>query len=108
LGLSHSKIQEPGCQRRCVVVRPYQDTQQEINRFTRLFENTVNTDELVWHRDAIARNIRVVEGKNWKLQFDNDLPFLLNENQEYHIPANTYHRVIKGDSNLLLDIREVK
>ena len=89
-----------------MVVSPYQDIQQEVNRFTRLFESTVQTDELVWHRDAKPRNIRVIEGKNWKLQFDDDLPFLLNENQEYFIPANTYHRVMKGDSNLLLDVRE--
>lgn len=47
-----------------------------------------------------------MEGEGWKLQFDDTLPKQMKVNENYFIQANTYHRVIKGDSNLILEVKE--
>tara|TARA_B100001248_G_scaffold77408_1_gene55867 strand:- start:1765 stop:2037 length:273 start_codon:yes stop_codon:yes gene_type:complete len=88
------------------VVKPYADKRIHENVFIRTFENNVDSSELVWHRDAKDRNIKVMEGESWKLQFDNALPKQMKVNENYFIPANTYHRVIKGSSNLILEVKE--
>ena len=40
------------------------------------------------------------------LQFDNDLPKKLIIGESVIIPKETYHRVIKGGSNLVVEIQE--
>ena len=90
-----------------MVVKPYSDKRINENVFTRTFENDVESAELVWHRDAKDRNIKVIEGEGWKLQFDDALPRQLKMNEQYFIPANTYHRVIKGGSSLMLEVKEI-
>ena len=89
-----------------MVVKPYADKKINENVFIRTFESDVESTELVWHRDANSRNIKVMEGEGWKLQFDNTLPKQMKVNENYFIQANTYHRVIKGDSNLILEVKE--
>ena len=41
-----------------------------------------------------------------KLQFDDLLPVTLEKNKQYKIPKETYHRILKGKGNLILEIRE--
>ena len=43
----------------------------------RTFSKDVNKLELVWHQDAEDRDIEVLEGEGWQMQFDNELPCLL-------------------------------
>jgi len=45
-------------------------------------------------------------GTGWLLQFDNELPIELVEGEIYTIKKETYHRLIKGDDNLLIEIYE--
>ena len=71
----------------------------------REFSKAVDADELVWHRDREDREVTVVEGTGWLLQMDNQLPVLLSEGETYYIPKNTYHRVIKGKTSLLIEVR---
>ena len=73
----------------------------------RTFSSDVAEDELVWHRDRRDRQVKVIEGKNWKLQLDNELPKMLEYNKTYNIPKQVYHRLIKGDSNLVVEIVEL-
>ena len=72
----------------------------------REFSSSVDSEELVWHRDREDRNVKVRIGKGWQLQMENKLPFDLIPGENYYIPRNTYHRVIKGKSNLVVEIRE--
>lgn len=72
----------------------------------RTFEKEVSESDLVWHRDKSHRLIKVVEGENWKLQFDNSIPFLLEQNMWYNIPSMIYHRLIKGTTNLKILVKE--
>jgi hypothetical protein len=48
--------------------------------------------------------VEVIDGDNWGLQFDNELPIKLVKGESYIIPEGLYHRVIKGDGELKVKI----
>ena len=83
---------------------PYKEVHVSGKLYLREFKSTVNEEELIWHLDKEDRIISVVKGSNWKLQLDNQLPVKLSENKEYHIPKLTYHRLIKGDNDLVIKL----
>ena len=85
--------------------KPYLETTRENTR-RRTFQSTVLEEDLVWHRDHSNRHIYILNGSDWKLQFDNELPFVLERWHTYYIPKKTYHRVIKGKGDLIIDITE--
>lgn len=72
----------------------------------REFDESVDESELIWHRDKKDRTIRVKGGQGWQLQLDNELPKDLVIGEQYTIPKEEYHRVIKGEDNLILEIFE--
>ena len=76
------------------------------NKLIREFSKDSNPDELTWHRDHSNRVVKVIEGSGWLLQIDNQVPALMEMGKQYRIPKNTYHRVIKGSTNLVLEINE--
>lgn len=84
----------------------YVDYDRDGDCWTREFDN--NSDELEWHRDRNDRLIEVIEGTNWMLQFDNDLPFIINKTNTVFIPKETFHRLHSGTDKLVLKIREYK
>lgn len=88
------------------MVNPYEDIVFEEGYFLRTFDSNVEHDELIWHRDKYDREIRVMQGEGWQLQMDNELPIEMKKNKSYYIKAETYHRVIKGNNDLVLEIRE--
>jgi hypothetical protein len=47
-----------------------------------------------------------MKGDKWQFQLDNQLPFELCVGDVFEIPAGVYHRLIKGDSDLKLQICE--
>jgi hypothetical protein len=84
---------------------PYSDKQSD-GSFVRVFDEAIDPMKLIWHRDKKDRNIHVLEGNKWLLQYDNTLPIILKKNEKYFIQAETYHRIIKGNGNLILKIVE--
>lgn len=84
--------------------KPYLENMVSEGVKFRTFDVDVDTDELKWHRDRQDRLVEVIEGENWGLQFDNELPINLVSGQSYIIPEGMYHRVIKGDSELKVKI----
>lgn len=76
------------------------------NKIIREFSSKVNSDELVWHRDRLDRHVYILEGKEWYIQIDNEVPQKLIEGNTYFIPAHNYHRLIKGQGNLKVSITE--
>ncbi len=84
--------------------KPYSENMVSEGVKFRTFDVDVDTDELKWHRDRQDRLVEVIEGENWGLQFDNELPISLVSGQSYIIPEGMYHRVIKGDSELKVKI----
>ena len=74
------------------------------NSNIRTFSKDVNPKDLIWHMDDEDRNIEVLEGKGWKFQRDNELPLELTEGISIFIPQHQVHRVIKGKTDLKIQI----
>ena len=89
-----------------MVVNPYIEHKLNNGKFLRVFKNDVLTEELVWHRDKHNRVVEVVEGIGWELQFEDKLPQALKQGGIYKIPANTYHRIKRGETDLVVKIEE--
>ena len=82
--------------------KPYRDDGD-----LRTFYSTVDSDELVWHRDKQDRQVTVIEGEGWQFQFNGSLPIELREGRMFEIPRDMYHRVIKGKTKLVLRIEKI-
>ena len=84
--------------------RPYQDVYKCDGSFVRVFDSEFDSEELVWHRDKHDRDITVIEGTGWQIQFDDEMPVDINTIKS--IPKMVYHRVLKGEGRLVMEIRE--
>ena len=76
------------------------------NNNIREFSKDVNEMDLVWHQDKEDRKIEVLEGKGWKFQKDNELPFVMKVGDTINIEKMTYHRIHKGQDKLVIEIQE--
>ena len=86
-------------------MKPYKEEKQG-NIIRRTFSHDVPENELVWHRDREDRIVLPLNENDWMVQFDNELPTKLMVGEEYFIPKNVYHRVIKGSGDLMVEIIE--
>jgi len=82
---------------------PYDEEINESYR-VRVFSESIEDEELKWHRDRQDRLVEVIDSKGWELQFDNEIPVKLKKGMNIIIPEGVYHRVIKGDGNLKIKI----
>jgi len=85
-------------------MQPYITTPITETSVIREFSFEVDPMELVWHQDEEDRTIEILEGNGWQLQRDNELPLALQEGDSIFIPMGQIHRVIKGNTNLKLQI----
>ena len=69
-----------------------------------MFSKDVDPMELVWHQDKEDREIEVLEGKGWKVQLDNKLPFELVKGDRIFIIEGRIHRILKGETDLKIKI----
>jgi len=75
----------------------------------RTFNSDLDEEELVWHRDKEDREVILIEGKDWYIQLDNELPRLLSNDTFCNIPKSTWHRIInKNRSKLVINVRKYK
>ena len=86
-------------------MKPYKENKKG-NLTERVFKENTDTHELVWHRDRLDREVTVVESDGWMFQMDNELPIVLKEGDVIEIPKNTYHRILRGNGNLKITIKE--
>lgn len=86
-------------------IKPYTQTLKP-GYIIREFETHIQSEELVWHRDKTNRLVEVIEGSGWKFQMDNGLPIELKEGMILEIPKETYHRIGKGNTKLVIKIKE--
>lgn len=77
------------------------------NKLIRTFDPDITNEELVWHRDLEDREIIVIKSDGWGYQLDNQLPLPLKEDQELFIPKMLWHRVIKGNDKLVVQIKKL-
>lgn len=69
----------------------------------RTFYESVDSSELVWHRDREDRVVNVIGETDWLFQIENELPRKMSDS--FLIPKNTYHRIIKGTGELNVRIQ---
>ena len=81
---------------------------QEIidNKLRRTFSPDVDSDELKWHQDLKDRKVTIIESGGWQFQMEDNLPNKLHDAEQIFIPKLVPHRVIKGNSNLVVEIEE--
>ena len=85
-------------------MQPYTNTPITPTSVIREFSSEVDPMELVWHQDEEDRTIEILEGEGWQLQRDNELPLELKTGDIIFIPMGQIHRVIKGNTNLKIQI----
>ena len=86
---------------------PFTEQQVDSQLFIREFSADVDEMELIWHTDREDRVVHIIEGNNWKFQLDNNIPFNLQKGKTYVIETKIWHRLIKGDDNLIIKIEEI-
>jgi hypothetical protein len=84
----------------------FNDESINSNTIRRTILHDVSYNELVWHRDTKTRNITPIKCEGWMFQRDNELPFELKVGVTFSIESEVYHRLIKGDCDLILQINE--
>ena len=58
---------------------PFKETQLQDNLYLREFEETVDIDDLEWHRDREDRIVEVIGETDWEIQMDNEWPKKLSD-----------------------------
>jgi hypothetical protein len=66
----------------------------------------VDDDELTWHQDLKDRKVTIIEDGGWSFQMENSLPVKLSNAEQLSIPKFVWHRVIKGNDDLIVEIQE--
>lgn len=83
-------------------MKPYVNLEENDQYIVREFDQKIDPEELIWHRDREDRVIVPLNENNWLIQLDNQLPNPINK--PFFIKKGEIHRVIKGDKNLRLKI----
>ena len=87
---------------------PYQETLVSSGKtitVIRKFSEYSNSEEFKWHWDEEDRIIEALEKTDWMIQFDNEIPKLIDG--EIFIPKGVYHRVIKGNGDLKISVKKL-
>jgi hypothetical protein len=74
--------------------------------YQRTFSQNINDSELKWHFDNEDRIVVCEHDTNWLFQMDNELPVKIQKNKSIFIKEGEYHRIIKGDGDLILKINK--
>ena len=86
-------------------MKPYEQV-IEGNIIRRTFSEDVESEELVWHRDRKDRMVKVIQSDGWKFQYDNDIPIEMECGDSIVILKETFHRILKGKGDLVIEIEE--
>ena len=84
--------------------RPYSILESTDSFQIRSFRVDAPSEEYVWHRDKETREVEVLSGEGWRIQFENCLPALIKPGLKFTIPVGEYHRVIPGATALICRI----
>jgi hypothetical protein len=85
--------------------RPYHNLSVTKDCIVRSFASDIDPEELKWHQDDEDRLITVLDcGKGWGFQYDNELPYELEVGDLLFIERHDWHRVIKGEGELVIKI----
>jgi len=77
------------------------------NKKIRTFSPEVDDEELKWHQDLNDRKVTILESGGWSFQMEDELPTKLQNAKQLFIPKLVWHRVIKGNNKLVVEIEEL-
>ena len=83
--------------------KPYNE-QLNGDFIIREFNQSLIQGDLIWHRDKEDRLVSPMNKTDWMIQIDNELPKSIEENT--FIPKEVWHRLIKGNGDLIVKILE--
>lgn len=83
---------------------PFEERELKENVVVRKFVQSVDSEELVWHRDRENRLVEVIQSDGWQIQLDNEVPKVLKQGDTVYIKKEFWHRVIKGKGDLVVKI----
>ena len=86
--------------------KPYAEWILDHKTSIRVFSSDSPAHLFKWHYDHEDRLIEVINSAGWKFQFDNDLPFLLDKDKYLSIKKGNFHRLIKGDGQLIIKVHK--
>lgn len=89
-------------------MKPYIEKLLNESTRVRLFSSDTPEVDLIWHRDRQNRVVEVIHSNGWMFQRDDSVPALLSSGDILEIARNEWHRVIKGNGDLILKITESK
>jgi hypothetical protein len=72
----------------------------------RLFEESTDSEDFMWHRDQEDRIVEAININNWQIQLEDQLPVNLRYGESITIPKETWHRVIKGTGIAIYKIKK--
>lgn len=84
---------------------PYKDVEVAKKSVVRVFDESIDPIELMWHRDKEDRIVEAVEPTDWLFQLDNELPTLIDK--PIFIPKYVWHRTIKGTGHLKVKVTKL-
>jgi len=79
----------------------YEELKKE-DFYIRTFDENIDQNDLVWHRDLEDRTIIPIENEDWMIQIDEKLPIKIEN--EIFIPKTIFHRLIKGKGSLKIKL----
>ena len=83
---------------------PFKEKQINKQLFLREFSANVDEMDLIWHEDREDRIVHVLEGNNWKFQFDEQLRFEMLDGIDIIIPKGIIDRIIRGKGPLKIRV----
>ena len=85
---------------------PFEQIEKE-GKIVRTFNPDVEDDEVKWHQDLKDRKVTILESGGWLFQMENELPNKLEDTKQIFIPKLAWHRVLKGQGKLVVEIEEL-
>jgi hypothetical protein len=83
---------------------PFVEIVDTDNTRIRTFSHDTNEGELKWHQDGEDRWVRALNENDWQIQLDDELPTIISINEYSFIPKYAWHRIIKGSSDLVVEV----
>jgi hypothetical protein len=85
---------------------PFEQIEKD-GKLVRTFRTDVDSDELKWHQDLKDRKVKIIESGGWLFQMEDELPNKMVNDETIFIPKLAWHRVIKGDKTMIVEIEEL-
>ena len=63
--------------------------------------------ELFHHLNPYGLVIEVIQSDGWFLQYNEEVPILLNPGRKYFVDEYHWHRIIKGFDPLIIRVRRI-